>query len=183
MKSVFVLPIVFCLLLNCCTEKKDKKTSAITFNLREDMYNFSNKMRNGDTILINTILGVCTSNSMEYNTVFKQNDSVFIQSIITDIYPSGESKILQRAHYSLTNDTLNFESFFSFVKANSIENNMDSSFTLQVIHKRDTVEIFAENLVKVLNQISYYMQVKRRIYPDEEVFKPDMITEEPILDN
>lgn len=183
MKITFVLSIVICLLLICCTQNKDKQTSVITFNLREDMYNFSNKMRNGDTILINTILGVCTSNSMEYNTVFKQNDSVFIQSIITDIFPSGESKTLHRAHYSIANDTLNFESFFSFVKANSIENDMDSSYTLQVIHKRDTVEFFAENLVKALNQISYYMQVKGKIYPEEEVFKPDMITEGPILSN
>jgi len=179
MRFTLIIFLALCLLFISCTDKNEKKTSAITFDLYNDLYNFSEKMRNGDTILINAMIGVCTSNCKEFNTVFKLNDSVFIQSTVVDIFPNGESKSLIKTYYSVEkNDTLNFENFFSYVKTTSIEPDPASSCTLQAIYKKDTIEFFANNLVKFLKQIDYYNRIKARIYPDEEVFKPEIVTEE-----
>jgi hypothetical protein len=179
MKNVTLFIIGFVLILGCSRSEKRKYTeSKSSFDLRKDIYNFSEKMENGDTIILNAKIGVCLSYCNEHNSLWKEKGKIFIQSEIKDIYPNNDSLKLGRTEYTFDkNDSLNFENLFISLKDKSIKPNEGKEYTFQIIYKYDTIEFFPGNLVLILQNISYYNGIKGKIYPDENFFKPDLLVD------
>ena len=179
MKNVVLLIIGFALILGC-SEKNAKKIneSISSFDLKKDIYNFSEKMENGDTLILNAELSVCTSESHDSNLIFKLNDSVFIQSLIEEMSPRKLTITLKKTQYKfLNNDTLNFENLFTSLKDNRTQPKYHKHYTFEIIHKMDTVKFYSENLIKILKHLEYYYRIKERIYPNETYFKPVKVPE------
>jgi len=177
----FTLIIILLSIFLSCSEKKEKKSRVTpsTFNLDKDLYHFSEKMDNGDTLIFNAMLGVCTSHCMERNLIFRINDSIIIQSVIEDIYPSGDSKTLPRVQYKFNvNDTLNFENLLTSLRQDTTNLRNNGHFIYQAIYKQDTIEFIPKNLILVLNKIRYYEIIKARIYPNEKLFQADIVLED-----
>jgi hypothetical protein len=169
-------------LIISCSEQKEKRSRVApsTFKLDKDLYHFSERMINGDTIIFNAMMGVCESHCMERNLIFKINDSVLIQSVIEDIYPSGDSKTLPRVQYKFNaNDTLNFENLLTSLSQDRTNLKNNGQFIYQTIYKQDTIEFVPKNLILVLDKIRYYEIIKARLYPNEKLFKPDIVLAEP----
>lgn len=174
MKKITITLIVFTLFFGCSRSRERiiNKTRH-GFDLKTDIYNFSNKLENGDTIILNAKLGVCMSYCNEHNLIFKENNRIFIKSIIRDIYPNNDSLILGKAEYKFeVSDSLNFENLFNSLRNNTIRPYKSTSYTYQVIYKTDSLEFYPGNLINVLMKIRYYNKIKERIYPDLKKFKP-----------
>ena len=149
-----------------------------TFNLKTDVYNFSEKLHNDDTLFFIAAIGVCASECREYNIITKENDKIFIQSIVKDILPDYQSKEINKIPYILNpNDTLNFENLFWSMKDDISEKNAHIGKSIyEVIYKYDTIEFYPKSLSSVLRKIHFYSKIKERLYPDETIYKPEMIT-------
>lgn len=70
MKNIFTF-LCLTLLVSCKNESK--------FDLEKDLYNFSEKMENGDTLTITTDLSACMFFGFEIYTFTKRNDSLFLK--------------------------------------------------------------------------------------------------------
>lgn len=66
----FILLFCLSLLFSCKHESK--------FNLEKDLYQFSGKMENGDTIEVNVDYSACMYFAREAFTFVKQNDTLFL---------------------------------------------------------------------------------------------------------
>lgn len=175
MKNLTLIILGFALFIGC-SEKRERKVNGLisSFDLEKDIYNFSEKMNNGDTLILKARLGVCTSNCHEHNLIYKINDKIYIQSVIEDIdYGEDKSKILERTPYEYKrNDSLNFENLFSKQKNNRIKPKDNGDYTFVVINKTDTIVYRGENLIVTLGLIKHYSLIKERIYPNEKIFQP-----------
>jgi len=174
--SICILLIM--LIATGCSHKKVTpiKESLSTFILDKDIYDFSNKLNNGDTIFFNAMLGVCVSDCIEKNTIYKLDNKVYIKSTICDIYPTGDSMNLESVPYLYNeSDSLNFEKLLYSLNENRIKPNDYSRFIYQIIFNQDTIEFYPTNLIMSLRKIQYYSKIKERLYPSEEFFKPKKV--------
>jgi|WetSurMetagenome_2_1015567.scaffolds.fasta_scaffold01666_5 hypothetical protein len=174
MKKLIILTIGFALLFSC-SEKKEKTVEILghSFNLEKDIFNFSDSMRNGDTIFLNAKMGVCLSHCEEHNIIYKLNDSIFIQSKYVETSPRNYAKDIEKTLYKYNkSDTLNLEDLITSIRGNRTKRNYYIKYTYQVIYKRDTIEFFTYGLISTLKKMEYYNRIKERIYPNEELYKP-----------
>lgn len=169
--------ILILIIALACSNDNQKVNIESSFNLKRDIYNLSQKLNNGDTIFFEAALGACVSTCREINTLFKRNDSILIQSRIVDIYPNDETKELKKAHYIYSSkDTLNFENLFSSMKEDVRDrDSIDGQTIFEVRFQYDTLDFYPKNLVSVLRKIYFYSKIKERLYPEEEIYKPDLI--------
>jgi hypothetical protein len=171
LKKINLIIVCLAFIIGCTGNKS--KVSKTEFSLRKDLSRFSEKLNNGDSLRFNAMLGVCESECMEHNLIFKQNDSVFIQSYIENIYPHDESKTLEKVLYKyVKTDTLNFEDLFLSIKDLESNHKDKTQYTFQAIFKQDTIGFHGNSLVSILRILDYYNEIKRRLYPDEVLYKP-----------
>jgi hypothetical protein len=165
MKFIFLI-FLFVALLSGCSQKSKPKMIQSSLKLEKDIYRFSEKMSNGDTIYLNASIGACLDQSMENNIITKENDSVFIQSKIEGTPSATEAISLPKTFYNwVKTDTLNFENLFYSLRGNITKPKKHIQNTFQVIYKKDTIEFVCKNLMDHLDKTAYYKQIKERIYP------------------
>lgn len=183
MKNLQFILILFTVL--SCSRERQKLKQESSFDLKRDIYSLSQKLNNGDTVFFQVALGVCISQCREYNTIFKKNDSILIQSTIVNIDPKNETKDLNSVLYIFNpNDTLNFENLFSSMKADIKDpKSIDGETIFEVRYHNDTLEYYPKNLVFVLSKISFYCKIKERLYPEENLFKPYLIYKPDSIEN
>jgi hypothetical protein len=170
--TFLIIGFIFCFGCSRTVEKKNNATKS-SFDLKKDIYNLSERMEEGDTIILNANLGVCTSYCNEHNLLWKENGIIYIMSKIKEIDPNNDSISLGKTEYRFEKfDSLNFENLFSLLKDKTIKPDNSTSYTFQTIYKRDTLEFYPGNLVRILEKTYYYNCIKGRIYPNEKFFKP-----------
>lgn len=156
-----------------CSQKPDNKRQLSTFSLERDIYRFSEKMNNGDTLYLTASIGACFDYTIEYNTIFKKNDSVFIQSRLENLPSPNTKKTLPKKLYVYhQGDSLNFENLFYSLRKDVTKAKKNEHNTFQVIFNGDTIEFVCKNLMVHLRKTDYYKRINARIYPSETTFKP-----------
>jgi len=156
-----------------CSQKPHNKRQLSTFSLERDIYHFSEKMNNGDTLYLTASIGACFDYTIEYNTIFKKNDSVFIQSRLENLPLANTTKTLPQKLYTYNQrDTLNFENLFYSLRNDITRPKKNEHNTFQVIFNKDTIEFVCKNLMVHLEKASFYKRIKERFYPSETTFKP-----------
>jgi hypothetical protein len=148
-----------------------------TFNLKEDLFSFSSEMTEFDTVYLLASLSVCTTWGSESNVLTKGANDVFVKTFAEGEFVDSEEHELEMVKYDILEmDTLSFENFFQYLTAHdSKDKEYPPVFT--VIHKDDTLKFYSEGLVDRLIKIDYYLQVKRRIYPDVAMYQPELLPE------
>jgi len=71
-------------------ERKKTQTHRPEFHLRRDLFDFSRKMTESDTLIILAELSVCTSQGRETNILTKKGDDAFIRTYAEGDFVDGK---------------------------------------------------------------------------------------------
>ncbi|WP_346854868.1 hypothetical protein [uncultured Draconibacterium sp.] len=168
MKMTVAYIILIISIFGCINNKKIEETK---FDLNKEILDFSAKIVNGDTLIILADLSACTSWWIEKNTLIKNEDIITIST-----HAQGEfvdQTKLDKVEYNCTeNDSLNFENLFQFMTNKGTNDRGTNSNVITVIYKQDTIRYFSDGLNDHLKNIGYYILIKRRIFPDVEMYQP-----------
>ncbi|WP_160138865.1 hypothetical protein [Chryseobacterium sp. c4a] len=162
MKKHYFIILAFSL-LSC---KKEHK-----FDLDKDLYQFSEKMENGDTVTINTNLSACTFFAFETYTFIKQNDTLFLEKYSQIDTGGKKTQTLPKIIYKIkARDPLSFENYLKYLnKENRIEQN--TNFPLvSVNYKNQKHNFYDDGLRDRFIKLDSLLRVKENIYPKDTFF-------------
>ena len=167
-----ILILLILIGLNSCYTKNNNTS----INLNKDLFHFSSKMNNNDTIVLNVNLSNCEWEEYETNYIIKKNNKISLK-ITNENYYDGK-KDFKSVKYEYSNlDSLNFEDFFLYLaKKNVIK---DRNHFISIIHKLDTLYFYSKSLNDLLDNLGYYRLITIKYYPDEERYKIPEPPKEP----
>ena len=171
-----ILHIIIVLSVLGCTNGIQNKEA--TFDIKTDLSNFSSKLENGDSLVILADLSACTSWWQEKNTLIKRDNKLMISTHAKGEFVDFE-KLGEIRYVHLENDSLNFENLFQFMTEKSTDDRRINSNIFTVIYQQDTIKYYSDGLSDHLENIGYYRLIKRRIYPDVEMYQPVEIPPKP----
>ncbi len=176
MKFTFVkiFTLLICLLFCSFILFKDNKTPS-KFNLIKDIFEFSDKMENHDTLIIDANLSVCESEIFEKNVLIKENNKILIKTyrFEQNYQPEDDTLIFETTLYSYSNnDSLNFENLFEYMSKTERENKDINNIIFTISFKSDTIQYFSNGINDIIESTMYYNLIKRRIYPNIKVYLP-----------
>jgi hypothetical protein len=161
--------MIFC----SCGERKRNINYKSDFELKSDLLIFTTKMTQNDTIKIFVNASGCLSECYLEHIITKKNDSIFIQTEIEFVrIDKGVKSLPKTLVENIPGDSLNFESFFTYLNKKKESSYSTGSLILSVIVKNDKINFYSSDFVDRLQSLSYYEMIMRRIYPNEEFFKP-----------
>lgn len=148
------------------------------FNLEKDLYRFTEKMENGDTIEVTADLSACMYAGGEKYTFTKQNDSIFLQTFSEESSFERKSQTLPKIFYDINpKDSLSFENYFKFLNKNDVPKREYSS-ALITINNRNTPHIkyfYDSGLEDKFNKLDKLNLIRKKLYPKDTFF----LVEEP----
>lgn len=173
---LFLALTIGCMDLGVKDRPTDPNVPTSNFDLRNDLFTFSRDLEAFDTLQIVADLSVCTTWGHELNILTKDENEVFIKSFAEGEFLDKEEQEMAKVEYSVPeSDTLSFESFFEYLRANDPKERKDSYALFSIICKNDTINFYSEGLIDRLQKIDYYRQIKRRIYPDIPMYQPVVV--------
>ncbi|PSK83755.1 hypothetical protein [Prolixibacter denitrificans] len=156
----------------------DEKSAA--FDLRKDLTHFSYSMNESDSMIIVANLSACSSRWHETNILTKKNNQILISTSAKGDFVEDDEKQLKSTFYHFAqNDSLNFENLFSYMEKKNVQGKKTKSNVFTIIFKQDTVTFYSYGLNDHLNNINYYIKIKRRIYPSVKMYQPLEIPPKP----
>ncbi|GAA5094610.1 hypothetical protein GCM10023210_26360 [Chryseobacterium ginsengisoli] len=162
----FILLFCLSLLLSCKHESK--------FNLEKDLYQFSEKIENGDTIEINVDYSACMYFAHEVFTFVKQNDTLFLQTH-SEINSFGKrEQNLPKTFYNIpASDQLSFENYFKYLKKeNKPKEDFRSPLVVIYYKNRDqSKSFFDDGLQDKFKKLDKFALIREKIYPNDTFFK------------
>ncbi len=178
LRKMIKLLMTTCLVLfsNVLTYSQDHNNQ---LDLKKDIWNFSNRMSDYDTIIVNADLCICTGERFEKDIITKRNDTVFVQVLIDDDI-DGKVDYGKRIYKYDINDTLNFENLYSSLQNHLIPNHQKSLIFQIIYNGVDTLNFYTYGLMDKLRVAGYLAQVKDKIYFDKDYYKPIPIPPKPV---
>jgi len=164
----FTFYLVVTIFLITCNGRSNQRE----FDLKTDLPQFSNKMNNGDTLVVKLDGSICMSDNHEKGIFIKKNDSVYLTTHIQSVIFNDHKTLSQTNYITSKSDTLNYENFFQFLTKIKRPISKNPSIILEVIYKKDTLTFYAQSLGERLKILSYYVKIQGRIFPDENFYKP-----------
>lgn len=187
MKKITVCLLLVCLTIGCKNQSNNQDKSAIEttekeFKLEKDIFSFSKKMNQSDTLVVFANLSACLSKRYEKNILIKTNNELFLTTYVEGDYIDTIEKELETVKYKLQEtDSLSFESFFRHLESKHARNKPEYSTrpSLKIIYKQDSIEYFSDGLNDHLANIRYYILIKMRLYPNAKVYQPVKLIPKP----
>lgn len=175
--TLLILVFLFC----GCLRKENKKNvlkikliikKLDTFNLKRDVFDFSSKMNEMDTLFLYANLSVCTSWWVEKNMFVKKNGEIsLLTNINNDVLCQGDESVTIESEYCYSpTDSLNFEDLFKHMSAKE-EDDKDRNSTFLLVCKKDTMRYYSYDLVDKMQNVDFYIRIKRRLFPGHEAYK------------
>lgn len=167
MKKHYFIILAFSL-LSC---KKEHK-----FDLDKDLYQFSEKMENGDTVKIKTNFLACTYFAFEEYTFTKQNDTLFVEKYSKESPSDRQQKLAKMMYKIKAHDPLSFENYFKYLKKTDTVDKNDDWALVSVTYKNQRKRFYASNLRDQFEKIDTLKPVRKKIYPNDTFLQ----MEEPV---
>lgn len=105
-KKAFIL-LALSILFSCKNESK--------FDLEKDLYEFSEKMENGDTLEVNVDHSACMFAAYERYNFVKENDTLYLETHSEISSFEKQQQTLPRIIYPFKrNNSLSFENYFKY---------------------------------------------------------------------
>lgn len=167
--------ILFLMILTLLSCKKESK-----FNLEKDLYQFSEKMENGDTIEITANISACMFAGSEKYTIIKENDNLFIETFSEESSFERKSQTLPKMFFlTKAKDSLSFENYFKFLKKNEVPPKQNGSALITIFYKNkpQSYYFYDSDLGDKFNKLEQLSLIRKKLYPDDSFFK----VAEPIL--
>jgi aminoglycoside N3'-acetyltransferase len=162
--------IILCLTVSCSnpTNKQEHR-----FDLKKDLYDFSTRMNESDTLIIRANLSLCISQRHEKNIIFKKNKKLFITTIIDKDYLEPKDRELGTVKYQyIKTDSLNFEDLFQFLENKGATKKSElNSPTFTVVYKKDSIEFYSDKMKDFIEDTKYYREIQIRRYPESKVYQ------------
>lgn len=175
MKKTIIHIILLISILGCVNNIKKEES---TFNLQNDISSFSSKLEDGDSLVILADLSACTSWWIEKNTLIKNGTKIMIKTQAKGEF-IDQTELDGVQYYYNKVDSLNFENLFQFMDDKATKDRKINSNVFTVIYHQDTLKYYSDGLNDHLENIGYYLLVKRRIYPDVEIYQPVKVPPKP----
>lgn len=158
MKKFSFIILIFSL-LSC---KKEHE-----FDLNKDLYQFSEKMENGDTVKIKTNFPACTYFAFEEYTFTKQNDTLFVEKYSREDPSDRQQKLAKMMYKIKADDPLSFENYFKYLKKTDTIDKNDDWALVSVTYKNQRKRFYASNLRDQFEKIDTLNPVRKKIYPND----------------
>ena len=163
MKNKILFLLIFTL-LSCKRESK--------FNLEKDLYQFTEKMENGDTVEISADLSACMYTGKEKYTFTKQSDSLFIETFSEAGSFEKKSQILPKMFYPIkAKDSLSFENYFDYLKKNEVPVRQRPLITIFYKNKYQSYIFSDSDLSDKFNKLGNLNLIRKKLYPKDDFFK------------
>lgn len=176
-KAIGFLFIVGILTLGCSNDNQRTVDDTSSFELKKDIYDFSSRLEENDTLILLVDASVCTSMQIDYLVFIKKNNNITVNTTV-HIW-EGEQEIynLGSVDYIKSQDSLNYEDLFKFVNNKGVKDQKSNSNVFTVIHKQDTLRLFSDHLMDHLTNLGYFTDIQQRLYPDAELYQPILALE------
>jgi hypothetical protein len=164
MKLSFTL-LALSLLFSCQQESQ--------FDLEKDLYQFSEKMENGDTIEVNVNHSACLFLSHEIYTFSKQHDTVFLQTHSEISSFEKKEQTLPKIVYNLKHkNKLPFETYFKYLnKENKPKAETNSPLVIVYYKNKAQSEAFYDDgLQDKFEKLDRFALLRNEIYPNDTFF-------------
>lgn len=150
------------------------------FDLNKDLYRFSEKMENGDTLKIMTDLSACMFFAFETYTFTKQNDTLFLEKYSEVSSYEKRAQTLPKIVYKVkVSDPRSFENYFKFL--NKKDKPKDRFPLVSVTYKKQTREFYDDGLNDKFIKLDSLSLVKENIYPKDSFFHQKAPPPPPII--
>lgn len=157
---------IFLLLLSCQQESN--------FDLEKDLYQFSDKMENGDTIEVSVNHSACLFLSHELYTFIKQKDTVFLQTYSEISSFEKREQTLPKIVYHVSNkNQLSFENYFKYLsKENKPKTETNSAIvSIHYKNKAQAKSFYSDDLRDNFEKLDRFGLLRKKIYPNDTFFK------------
>ncbi|MGM0641727.1 MAG: hypothetical protein ACQESN_09935 [Thermotogota bacterium] len=175
--AIIILPIV----LLGCSQPGHNEYSSDRFRLDSDLFEFSSKLNEGDTLFVYSNLSVCKSIHHERDIFTKKDSQVFIQTQAKGVFldEEWEEQLPKREYNYSKQDSLNFEDLFRTARQNRTKKTDINALTFRIIFKNDTIDIYSDGLSEQIPNSEYFLKIKRKIYPTTKIYEPNEIPDLP----
>ena len=164
-KAIFLL--VLSILFSCNNESK--------FDLEKDLYQFSEKMENGDTLEVGINYSACMFAAFETYTFFKQNDTLFLETHSEISSFEKQQQTLPRIVYPFKpNNFFSFENYFKYLKEeNRAKRKYSSSSLVTVYHpNKNQIQYFNDDgLYDKFKKLDKLSLIRKKLYPYDKFFE------------
>lgn len=157
---------IFLLLLSCQRESN--------FDLEKDLYQFSDKMENGDTVEISVNHSACLFLSHELYTFIKQKDTVFLQTYSEISSFEKREQTLPKIVYHVSNkNQLSFEYYFKYLSKENKPKTETNSPIVRIYYKNKAQlkSFYSDDLRDKFEKLDRFGLLRKKIYPNDTFFK------------
>ena len=162
-----LIPLLFLSLLFSC--KHESK-----FDLEKDLYQFSEKMENGDTVEVNINYSACMYSAYEVFTFIKQNDTTFFQSHSEiNSFESIKQDLQKRVYKFQDLSELSFENYFKYLEKEN-KPKTDTNSPLVIVYYKNRAQskaFYDDGLEDKFKKLDRFALVRKKIYPTDTFFK------------
>lgn len=163
--------ILFLIIFTSFSCKRESK-----FNLEKDLYQFTEKMENGDTIEIVADLSACMFSGSEKYAFVKENDSIFLETFSESSFEQ-KSQTLPKMFYPIkAKDSLSFENYFKYLKRNDIVVRPRPLINILYKNKHQSYVFSDSDLSDKFTKLDRLHLIRKKLYPKDNFFK----VEEPL---
>jgi len=163
-RSFFLLTML--LLLSCKRESK--------FDLEKDLYQFSRKMENGDSLEVRVNHSACIFVAFENYTFIKENDTLYVETLSEISSFKKQQQSLSKIPYSINpKDSLSFDFFFKYMEREnkSARKNYPPIVTVYYRNKSQTKYFNDEGLKDKFEKLDKLLSVRAKLYPNDHFFE------------
>ena len=159
---LFALSIIY----SCNRESK--------FELEKDLYQFPEKMENGDTLEVYVNLSACMFAASERYNFVKENDTLYLETY-SEISSFGKKQqALPKIIYPFKpNNSLSFENYFKYLKdENRAKRKYGSSLvTVYYPNKNQTQYFNDDGLDDKFTKLDKLSLIRKKLYPNDKFFE------------
>ncbi|SIR29867.1 hypothetical protein [Chryseobacterium sp. RU33C] len=154
------------------------------FDLNKDLYHFSERMENGDTVRIMTDLSACMFFASETYTFTKQHDTLFLEKY-SEITSYGKTtQTLPKIPYKVkASDPLSFENYLKFLNKEDKPHEKGDFPLVTVTYKKQNRKFYDDGLQDKFMKHDSLFAVKENIYPKDPFFKQEAPPPPTIIKN
>ncbi|MCB0539282.1 MAG: hypothetical protein KDE33_17330 [Bacteroidetes bacterium] len=172
------LAACFLIIMQGCVRRVDSgsQESDTGLDLAADLFRFSSRMTESDTLEVFVNTTSCEAFGYENNIITKHQDQVYIKTYVS--WPwleQGEIELDQVIYLYDPDDSLNLEDFFLYLDSIGSPKERNNWCFVQVSYGQDSICYYSEDLSDIHLKMNYYRQIKMRLYPEEKIYQPKVV--------
>lgn len=163
-KATFFLALS--ILFSCNNESK--------FDLEKDLYQFSEKMENGDTLEVNVDYSACMYAAYERYNFVKENDTLYLETHSEISSFEKQQQTLPRIMYPFKpKNSLSFENYFKYLKdENRAKRKYGSSLVTAYYPNKNQTQYFNDDgLDDKFKKLDKFSLIRKKLYPNYKFFE------------